>query len=84
MFYSYSWMNIEITTSHFPVETLPFRPLFSSLLDPNDDGQVDNPELLDNLGRHFVFASGAARSWRGMLRRLRRSLSPFSQVTRNS
>lgn len=36
--------------------------LFSSLLDPDEDGRVDNRELLDNLGRHFVFASGAHRS----------------------
>ncbi|HBU48723.1 MAG TPA: hypothetical protein DEB46_10465 [Myxococcales bacterium] len=32
--------------------------LFSSLLDGDDDGDVDDPVLLENLAKHFVFAVG--------------------------
>ena len=38
--------------------------LFSSLLDSDADGQVDQPELLKTMGENFAFAIGADRTLR--------------------
>lgn len=38
--------------------------LFSSLLDADADGQVDQPELLKTMGENFAFAIGADRTLR--------------------